>query len=112
MLRTQKAVMANLDRRVSGGHMRRAAKQYRTGVVQPLVEVLKGSQSANETLRRLNVDLFRGMNATTLIEAVADAYVQSAMIGRASALPRAPAFTPGGIPPAMNGGARALRGLG
>jgi hypothetical protein len=44
MLWTQKAVIANLDRRVSGGHLRRAAKQCRAGVVEPLVEVLKGSQ--------------------------------------------------------------------
>jgi len=79
VLRTQKAVMANLDRRVSGGHMRRTEKQYRTGIVEPLVEVLKSSQSGAEVLRRLNVDLFRRMNATALIEAVADANMQSAM---------------------------------
>jgi len=87
-LRTQKAVMANLDRRVSGGHMRRAAKQYRAGVVEPLVEVLKGSQSANEALRRLNVDLFRRMDGRGLETAIADANVQSGLIGRASALPK------------------------
>ena len=80
-------MIANLDR-TSGGHMRRAAKQYRVGVVEPLVEVLKGSQSADEALRRLNVGLFRRMDSEALETAVADANVQSAMIGRVSALPR------------------------
>jgi len=86
MLRTQKAVIANLDR-TSGGHMRRAAKQYRAGVVEPLVETLKGSQSAEQALRMLNAGLFRRMDSAALETAVADANVQSAMIGRASALP-------------------------
>jgi len=100
MLRTQKAVMANLDRRVSGGHMRRAAKQYRTGVVEPLVEVLKTAGSGQEALRQLGAGLLRRMDSGALETAVADANVQSALIGRVSALPRAPAFTPGGMPPA------------
>jgi len=85
-LRTQKAVIANLDR-TSGGHMRRAAKRYRAGVVEPLVEVLKGSQSANEALRRLNVGLFHRLNGAALFDALVDAEIQSALIGRASALP-------------------------
>lgn len=87
MLRTQKAVIANLDR-TSGGHMRRAAKQYRTGVVEPLVEVLKTAGSGQEALRHLNAGLLFRMDARALETAVADASVQSALIGRASALPR------------------------
>jgi len=86
VLRTQKAVIANLDR-TSGGHMRRAAKQYRTGVVEPVVEVLKVAGDGQAALMMLNGGLLRRMNAAALEMAIADANVQSAMIGRASALP-------------------------
>ncbi len=85
-LRTQKAVMVNLDK-LSGGHMDRAAKRYRRETLQPLVEGLRTAGSGQEALRHLNGKLLERMDAGALETAVTDDYVQSAMIGRASALP-------------------------
>jgi phage gp29-like protein len=79
--------MVNLDK-LAGGHMRKAAADYRRQTVGPLVEALKGSQSAKGALERLDARLLRRMDATALETAVSDDYVQSAMIGRASALPK------------------------
>ena len=85
-LRTQKAVIANLDR-TSGGHMRRAAKRYRAETIGPLVEVVKTAGNGQEALRRLGPGLLARMNGEALEMAIVDADVQSAMIGRVSALP-------------------------
>lgn len=87
MLRTQKAVMVHLDK-LSAGHMRRQTADYRRQTVGPLVEALKGAKSAKGAMDKLNAGLLRRMDATALITAVGDDYVQSAMIGRASALPK------------------------
>lgn len=85
-LKTQKAVIANLDR-TGGGHMRRAAKEYRRETLGPLVEVLKVAGDGRAALMMLNAGLLRRMDAAALETAVADADVQSGLIGRASALP-------------------------
>ena len=85
-LRTQKQVMVHLDK-LSAGHLNKATAGYRRQTVGPLIEELKSAKSAKGALERLDAGLLRRMDATALETAVSDDYVQSAMIGRASALP-------------------------
>jgi len=87
MLRTQKAVMVNLDK-LSAGHMRKAAADYRRQTVGPLVKTVKAASSAKEALDRMDAELLQSMKSWALEEAVSDDYVQAGLIGRASALPK------------------------
>jgi len=86
-LKTQKAVMANLDR-MNGTRMQRAAKAYRKETIGPMLEALETAGDGQEALQHLNAGLLRRMDSAALEEAVADDAVQSAIIGRASALPK------------------------
>jgi len=88
-LRTQKQVLAELDG-MSGRQMNRAADDYVREIVEPLVEELKSSQSSGGALDGLGARMLRRMKSGGLERAVADASVQSAMIGRVSALPKGP----------------------
>ena len=86
MLRTQKQVVVNLDK-LAAGHMRKAAESYRRQTVGPLVEELKSAKSVKDALKRMDAELVKRMDGMALETAGAEDYVQSALIGRASALP-------------------------
>lgn len=86
-LRTQKAVMVHLDK-LAAGHLNGAAGGYRLQTLGPLVNALKAAGNGQEAMERLDAGLLRRMDAEALETAVSDDYVQSAMIGRASALPK------------------------
>jgi len=86
-LRTQKQVMANLDK-LNGKAMRAVGEEYRAGVIAPLVEVLNAAGDGQAAMRMLNAGLLRRMDADALEQAVAETQVQSALIGRVSALPK------------------------
>jgi hypothetical protein len=79
-------VMVNLDK-LAAGHMRKAAEGYRRQTVGPLLEAVGRAGSSLAALASLSAKLLRWMDATALETAVSDDYVQSAMIGRTSALP-------------------------
>ncbi len=86
-LKTQKQVMANLDR-MNGKAVRRVRERYRDETLGPLVNVIRGAGNAAAALLRLDEATLRTMDASALEEVITESSVQCGLIGRASALPR------------------------
>lgn len=89
-LRTQTAVMNNLDR-MAGRRIAAMQDRYRAKTLAPLVDVLEGAKSAAEALARLDGALLERMDVEPLADTLADNEVQTALIGRASALKKSKA---------------------
>lgn len=65
--------------------VRRMGKQYREGVIAPLLDVISTAEDAESARRRLNGGLLRRMATRPVVEAAAGVIVQSALIGRTTA---------------------------
>lgn len=84
-LRSQRAVLANLDR-MSGRRMRRMTSQYRTETLGPLASTIDAARSPEEALAMLNGALLRSMATEPLAGAISEHDVQTQCIGRTAAL--------------------------
>lgn len=84
-LRSQKAVLANLDR-MAGRRIRRMSRAYREKTLGPLAAMLERSGTAQEALSMLNGGLLRQMDTVPLADAIEQHEVQTQCIGRATAL--------------------------
>lgn len=87
-LRSQKQVMVQLDR-MNGRTLRRAKDAYVRHTLGPLVAAIRDSAHAEHALGKLGAAMLRQMDSADMERIVADAGVQSGLIGRASALPKA-----------------------
>ena len=67
--------------------MRQQFKAYRHETIAPLVHVIENSASAEISLERLGLSLFRRMGSEALAHALAQVDVQTHLIGRAAARP-------------------------
>lgn len=84
-LRNQRAVLANLDR-MAGKRIRRMAARYREETLAPLVRALHSADSADAALEMLDSAMLRRMAIDPLADAIEAHEVQTACIGRATAI--------------------------
>lgn len=86
-LRSQKQVMVQLDR-MNGTTLGRARDAYVQHTLEPLIAAIKNAETGREALGQLGGAMLHMMDSADLERIVADAGVQSGLIGRASALPK------------------------
>lgn len=79
--------MAEMER-MGGRRIGAISQRYRAGVIDPLVTRVRQAKSIAGVLQALGPGLARDMDDTAVADALADTMVQSAMIGRVTALPR------------------------
>ena len=84
-----KQVVNELDT-LAGRGMRRAAKRYRAGVLDPILQAIAGAETAKGALRRLGPGLVREMDDTAIADPLAETIIASAGIGAAVAAPGKP----------------------
>jgi len=84
-LKSQRAVLANLDR-MAGKRIARMGRAYRKETLGPLVEAIQSADSADAALEMLDSAMLRRMAIDPLADAIEEHEVQTACIGRATAL--------------------------
>jgi len=86
-LRSQRQVLGHLER-MNRKAVRRMVGRYRDGVIGPLLEAVESAEDAEDAKRSLGGELLRRMDLDAVGEAAAGAMVQSALIGRTTAVHR------------------------
>jgi len=87
MVKRQTQVLAEMER-MAGKTVGKMAGGYQRRTVGPLAARIKKAKSLKGLLRQLGPGLLKEMDSKPLENALADAEVQSGLIGRVSALPR------------------------
>ena len=85
-VRRQTQILAELEH-LAGRRVGSMARDYRRAVIGPLVGRIKRAKSLKGLLRQLGPGLLGEMRSEAFEQAIADNEVQSALIGRVSAMP-------------------------
>lgn len=97
-MRTQRQVIGKLDH-LAGSALGKAARDYRDGVLAPVIEAIEGMPRQGEQarddaaveaarlLKRFGLSLLGRMDSTKTEERIADALAQSGAIGVVASMP-------------------------
>lgn len=86
-LRSQRAVLANLDR-MAGRRIRRMSRAYKEETLGPLVDAILTTESAEDAEKMLGGELLKKMATKPLADAIEAHEVQTGCIGRTTAVRR------------------------